>query len=266
MLIVASCILVTDTWYIVSRVLHENFAYPIPIHKISEDIGYCITEYINGRVMFPNVLNSQSLQYYNKYITEYRHQYEEILKHYSSSKSKTIGYQSSDILLPTPPYFVENLLNGKIEKEESSIESPLSSEYNDDTSQKSPSMTSNHLLEATSRNSESPSPQMSPKSHEHILLRENSHHCRSSKVNSAADVPKDYSVNKPSSQQYRNLSNYAIDRICSNASPTKTVSSNGTTSPIDSIINPDSTPPTGEFNSFPDDTCPSVGSEKYGKS
>lgn len=205
--------------------------------------------------MFPNVLNSQSLQYYNKYITEYRHHYEEILKHYSAGKSKTIAYQNQDsILVPTPPYFVENLLNDKTDKEESSVESPLSSEYNDDTS---PPMTTNHLNDA--RNNVE-SPPMSPVSQEDTGAY---HKTSTAKTNSHVDGPKDYSVSyRTQPTQFRHVSSYAIDRIC--PSPKTVSSSNGTSSPVDSE---NLTPPaTGEFNSYTEETYASQCSEKlYGK-
>lgn len=205
--------------------------------------------------MFPNVLSSQSLHYYNKYITEYRHQYEEILKHYSSSKAKRIAYQSQDIL-STPPYFVENLLNGKTEKDESSVGSPPSSEYNDDTLQKSPSANS-HLMDVRSGES----PPMSPASQD-SHLHENAPRQRSGK-SCPVDVPKDYSTY--GSQPYRHVSSYAVDRIC--GSPKTASSSNGTTSPVDSdnLVHRDSTPPAGEFNSYTEDGFTNTCSEKYGK-
>lgn len=208
--------------------------------------------------MFPNVLNSQSLQYYNKYITEYRHHYEEILKHYSSSKSKTI-YQNQDaILVPTPPYFVENLLNDKTDKEESSIESPLSSEYNDDISpQKTPPMTTNHLND-TRGNAESPP--MSPVSQDGQYV-DGVYHKTAKKTN-ASDLPKDYSVYR-TQQQYRHVSSYAIDRIC--PSPKTVASSNGTSSPVDSE---NLTPPAvGEYNSYSEDAYAATpcSDKLYGK-
>lgn len=223
---------------------------------------------VKVRVMFPNVLNShQSLHYYSKYISEYRHQYEEILKHYTSPKTKTFGYQgSADLLLPTSPYFVENLLNGtsKVDKEDSSLESPpSSSEYNEDIIyQKSPpsSMTSN--LTCTETTHCSVSPPMSPASHESRY----STHRRSAKSGTTnADLPTDYSVNRP--LPYRPVvSSYAIDRLC--ASPKTASSSNGTSSPVDSEHHTSgeaTPPPTNDFTSFADDTYSSVSSDKYGE-
>lgn len=221
---------------------------------------------IKVRVMFPNVLNShQSLHYYSKYVSEYRHQYEEIIKHCTLPKRKTFGYQGpADLLIPTSPYFVENLLNGvKTEKEDSSVGSPpSSSEYNDDIiyQKSSPSsMTSNLTTETTHC---SVTPPMSPASHE---SRYSSHRrsAKSSTVN--ADLPTDYSVNRP--LPYRPIvSNYAIDRLC--ASPKTASSSNGTSSPVDSehhMSGEATPPPTNDFTSFAEDTYSSVSSDKYGK-
>lgn len=203
--------------------------------------------------MFPNVLTSQSLHYY-KYITEYRHQYEEILKHYSTSKAKSVAYHNQDIIT-TPPYFVENLLNGKTEKDESSLGSPLSSEYNDDILQKSPS-TSSYLMDV--RGTESPP--MSPGSQDGLVHQ----NIRQRSIESCpGEVPKDYSTY--GSQHYRHISSYAINRI--SASPKTTSSSNGTNSPTDSdnLINRDSTPPAAEFNTYAEDCFTNTCTEKFGR-
>ncbi len=227
-----------------------------------------------NRGMFPNIINSPSFRYYSKYVSEYRHQYEEILKHYSSSKAKTIGCSAFDSLVSTPTYFVENLLNGTPDKEESWIPSSPSSEYNDETSQKSPPMTSNvasvpDALRGSSNHSASPKshqllpstptpppstlPIPSPLStspisepHESRYARDTAPNHGTSKRggalpgNNPSDLPTDYSVGRP--QQYRSISHYAIDRLC--PSPrTTTSSSNGTGSPSDGErINRDTTP------------------------
>ena len=202
--------------------------------------------------MFPNVLNTQSLHYYNKYMTEYRHQYEEILKRYSPPKSKGLVYQSADIL-STPPYFVENILNGKAEKDESPIESPLSSEYNDETSQKSPSA-NNHLMDARDNDS----PPLSPPA----ASQDNAQRCTAGRTCST-DVPKDYSV-YATQNPYRHMSSFGIDRMCS--SPKTASSSNGTVSPADTdgMVNRDPTPPAGEPNSYPEERYQNTSSEKFG--